>query len=143
MVELFPQTTEKEILKMIRETTREKTRFIILYRDQFTCQICGERDYSNSMWRKYSSHQIHHIYTNQNNDHNNLVTLCPKCHLSIHKGNWRNSPKMISFSLYKLDRQTIENALIFKEIIDFNQVWGKLGFHYIDDGIVRSRESTA
>ncbi len=49
-------------------------RFKVLERDEFKCQRCG-----------YAFLEVHHIDGNrENNDLNNLITLCRKCHFEIH-----------------------------------------------------------
>lgn len=57
-------------------------RYKVLERDEYTCQMCG------------NTHQlvIHHIDNSgqsdePNNDIDNLVTLCRRCHINIHKIN--------------------------------------------------------
>ncbi len=46
----------------------------VLERDEFKCQRCG-----------YAFLEVHHIDGNrENNDLNNLITLCRKCHFEIH-----------------------------------------------------------
>jgi len=59
----------------------------ILRRDNHTCQMC----------RKLSSKlHIHHIDQNKsNNCTENLVTLCPKCHLSIHGDHFQKYIKIL------------------------------------------------
>jgi len=43
-------------------------------RDEYTCQICGERENSKH-------HDVHHIdYNKQNNSPDNLILLCHSCH---------------------------------------------------------------
>ena len=47
----------------------------IFRRDKFICQICGKK-----------GTLIHHIDKNwQNNNFNNLVCLCNRCHLNLHR----------------------------------------------------------
>lgn len=56
---------------------REKVR----QRDNFKCQFCFKHE--NEFNRKLS---IHHIdYNKQNNDSNNLISLCVGCHLKTNK----------------------------------------------------------
>lgn len=51
-------------------------------RDNFECQLCGLKDGTNKQ-----KHHIHHIdYDKTNLDHNNLITLCQKCHNMTHNG---------------------------------------------------------
>jgi len=52
----------------------EKLRELIRERDNHKCFICGKKDY-----RKLS---VHHIdYNKKNNNPNNLISLCNKCHI--------------------------------------------------------------
>jgi len=49
-----------------------------LRRDNYRCQVCGRKKGSVNVL-------IHHINgNNQNNDPENLVTLCVGCHLRLH-----------------------------------------------------------
>lgn len=50
-----------------------------LERDNYTCQACGFR---HVKWQ-----EVHHLDDNHaNNDHDNLATLCPYCHMVQHFG---------------------------------------------------------
>ena len=86
----FSEKTKEKLLRKIKrndktlsnaaeimETNLDKnSRKIILERDNFTCQYCRKREY----YFKSSLH-IHHIdYNPNNNDFDNLITLCPRCH---------------------------------------------------------------
>jgi 5-methylcytosine-specific restriction endonuclease McrA len=47
-------------------------------RDKYICQICGVSSIEDKL-------EVHHIdYKPVNNDHNNLITICQKCHHQIH-----------------------------------------------------------
>lgn len=63
------------------EALDEATRFAVLDRDDYQCQVCGRRG---------EEHQrIHHVvYRSQGGGHDltNLVTVCWKCHAEIHDG---------------------------------------------------------
>lgn len=49
-------------------------RISIRERDNYTCQICGEKQGDRA-------HSVHHIdYDKHNCNPNNLITLCTKCH---------------------------------------------------------------
>jgi 5-methylcytosine-specific restriction endonuclease McrA len=51
---------------------------LILARDNYLCQVCGQR-------RNHMS--VHHIDENpENHDENNLVTVCPTCHRGVIHG---------------------------------------------------------
>jgi len=60
---------------MIGHTKRK----LIKRRDGYVCQICG--------CRNHKILEIHHIIPKSqggNNDPDNLVTVCHKCHVKIH-----------------------------------------------------------
>jgi len=77
----------------MRAVVPEILRVKILIRDKFECQECGRYSYiKQNLWKKHSDHEIHHVYSNENNDPLNLITLCNKCHLKAHGGDWRNKP---------------------------------------------------
>jgi 5-methylcytosine-specific restriction endonuclease McrA len=59
-----------------------KSRYKILNRDFYICQLCGKHEMECQL-------HIHHIdYNKNNNDRNNLITLCCKC--NIKANNSRN-----------------------------------------------------
>ncbi len=65
------------------ETVRKE----IYKRDNYTCMVCkvkceSKRNYNNPD----NIIQCHHIekYNGENNNKNNLITVCLKCHLAIH-----------------------------------------------------------
>ena len=59
-----------------RINLKKSDKKIILERDNYTCRYCKKRDYHFK-----SSLHIHHIdYNPQNNDLDNLITLCFRCH---------------------------------------------------------------
>ena len=63
----------------------------VLNRDNYTCQICGEKD---------SGLEVHHIQFRSKNGSNrmdNLVTLCSNCHGKIHNGELEFSKPVKSF----------------------------------------------
>ncbi len=53
----------------------------IFERDDYTCQLCGQRG------GKLEPHHIYEfsLYPNKRFDVNNGITLCRKCHLEVHK----------------------------------------------------------
>ena len=122
---------------MTRVNVNDKFRFIILYRDCFTYQICGKYDYLNTLWSKYTSHEVHHIKTNQNNNFDNLITLCPKCHFKVHNNDWKNKPRLVNSSKVFVSSEMIENALLFKWLIDFKVKWG---ISYLEPYVIDRRE---
>lgn len=59
-----PYTTDWT--RTLRQSIRE--------RDRYTCQVCGEPQGDRAL-------QIHHIdYNKGNNNPDNLISLCPRCH---------------------------------------------------------------
>lgn len=63
----------------------KKLRKEIIMRDNYTCQLCFVKYYSKSL-------EVHHKDINKYNDNkNNLMTLCIKCHQEIHsiQKSWR------------------------------------------------------
>ena len=78
-------------------------RAIVLERDGYKCQRCG-----------YAFLEIHHIDGNRwNNDPNNLVTLCRKCHFEIHAMEYLRLP-----SYYQQERKFIETKISNRKHID-------------------------
>lgn len=68
----------------------EALRRAIRQRDNHQCQVCyaSECETKTGMWRIWRF-QVHHIdYNKRNNDPENLITLCHKCHL---RTNYRRS----------------------------------------------------
>jgi len=68
------------------ETLRQE----IYKRDKFICQDCGvrcigKRDYKQDSGKVIQCHHIENYKINNNNNLNNLITLCLKCHLTRHK----------------------------------------------------------
>jgi hypothetical protein len=60
-----------------------RMRKAIRERDDYTCQLCGE----------YPAFDIHHIdYNKKNNEPENLITLCRKCHIktNYNREYWKN-----------------------------------------------------
>lgn len=57
-------------------------------RDEYKCKICGikQRDLIDSNNKKYSL-IIHHInFNKKDNNINNLISLCRRCHIRLHNG---------------------------------------------------------
>ena len=51
----------------------------VLKRDKYTCQACGFQS------RRFQ--EVHHLDHDHNNNHpDNLATICPLCHMSMHMG---------------------------------------------------------
>ncbi len=61
-------------------------------RENYQCQICGDRDGKIFDSGVISEAQVHHIrYKNKGGENKpeNMVTLCDLCHAVIHKQRWR------------------------------------------------------
>lgn len=53
----------------------ETLKIAIRERDRYTCKLCGEKQGEKTF-------HVHHIdYNKKNCNPNNLITLCPNCHL--------------------------------------------------------------
>ncbi len=53
-----------------------RIRHLIRKRDHYKCQLCGFTEYQNNI-----ALSVHHIdYDKKNNNEDNLITLCQKCH---------------------------------------------------------------
>lgn len=67
----------------------------ILYRDNFTCQSCGEfhalkNGHGNYMPVSDSNLDVHHklfVCNGGSDEPENLITLCRHCHREVHKRN--------------------------------------------------------
>jgi len=84
--------------------SKEKNlRKIILERDNFTCKYCGRREYTF----KRSLHMHHIDYNHENNDVNNLITLCSRCHrnTNLNRAFWE---KYLKSLIDKKDKNDIE-----------------------------------
>lgn len=65
-----------------------------LIRDKYTCQKCGSNKLFNNFGRRILT--VHHLDNSRktgtlNNELDNLITLCKKCHWKIHHKNWSSS----------------------------------------------------
>ena len=86
-------------------------REIILKRDQLKCRLCG----------KSPSAQVHHIISRSkggNNDFNNLVTLCGKCHMLLSP-----VPDYVISKVWKIPLNKInsERLIVKKQINEFGK----------------------
>ena len=104
----------------------------VLNRDNYTCQICGEKD---------SRLEVHHIQFRSKGGSNrmdNLVTLCSNCHGKIHNGELEFTKRVKSFKhashmnimrkrLFEVLRSVFDNVFeTFGYLTKYNRE--KLGF---------------
>jgi 5-methylcytosine-specific restriction endonuclease McrA len=75
-----PVTMVKQVLnkKKWRKNPSDKTRALVLERDNHRCVECGCKD-------ELHLHHIHRLSDGGNNDPDNLMTLCYVCHMGKHK----------------------------------------------------------
>lgn len=74
-----PETWRTNIKENIGKEEWKKLRLRILKRDKYTCHYCG---FKSEKWQI-----VHHIDGNPNNNNeNNLETICPMCNLIHHAG---------------------------------------------------------
>lgn len=59
-------------------TAWQRTRQIVLQRDDYTCIACGHR--------AMKSMNVHHLFDSKTDDLENLATLCVACHAVMHIG---------------------------------------------------------
>lgn len=88
--------------KKKKESVSKEMREIISDRDKYVCQLCTHEDkenaYGNPQWDIIGSLHIHHIIPNGKATKSNLITLCDKCHRTVHlllylDNKWRWIPK--------------------------------------------------
>ena len=61
---------------------------LIKERDNYTCQICGEKEHpmKHQRYGEITNLRVHHIDEDiTNNLESNLITLCQVCHMRLHK----------------------------------------------------------
>ena len=79
----------------------DKVRLDIYRRDNFTCRQCGVRCVGRRGLKKENWHrliQCHHIKnfkTEIDNDQNNLITLCARCHIKEHSISCRKGKHLL------------------------------------------------
>ena len=72
----------------------EELRNVIRERDRFRCQVCHVKQNDNMK----RAHHVHHMDGDKNNnDLNNLITLCSVCHTKIHIGKDNENPAILAF----------------------------------------------
>lgn len=68
-----------------------RIRVEIFERDNYTCQDCGRKG-EWFFFRNYDL-DVHHMDGNgENNNYENLITLCDECHFNAHGRNWQHKP---------------------------------------------------
>jgi len=123
MEKILSETFEKEKMNMSesRSIGPEK-RWIVLFRDNFTCQRCGKKGtFRLTPWGREhplgkfcANLEVHHIHGPISDDYDNLITLCSECHLAVHAGSWKNKPIEI------FTPNPISEEIIRKAIEDYN-----------------------
>jgi 5-methylcytosine-specific restriction endonuclease McrA len=98
----------------------ETLRVIVLKRDNYTCQICGKK-------KKVEVHHKDRTGSNRlakemNNDLDNLITLCHKCHLIL------DCP-IGGFSKGKSEEKTERNQMIMRMLKSHTQTQVSRKFH--------------
>ena len=73
-----------------REYEGRNFRAKVLWRDNYTCQHCGEKEELNA-------HHIRAKIDGGGDTPKNGITLCKKCHDSLHAGEWKLEKKPVTF----------------------------------------------
>ena len=93
----------------------------VLNRDNYTCQICGEKD---------TRLEVHHIQFRSKGGSNmmdNLVTLCLDCHKQIHSGGLVFDKKIKSFK-HASHMNIMRSRLVEELRLDFGNVFETFGY---------------
>lgn len=93
----------------------------VLSRDNYTCQICGEKD---------SKLEVHHIQFRSKGGSNrmdNLVTLCCDCHKQIHSGGIVFDKKIKSFK-HASHMNIMRSRLVEELRLEFGNVFETFGY---------------
>lgn len=93
----------------------------VLNRDNYTCQICGEKD---------TRLEVHHIQFRSKGGSNridNLVTLCRDCHKQIHSGGLVFDKKIKSFKPAS-HMNIIRSRLVEELRLEFGNVFETFGY---------------
>lgn len=93
----------------------------VLNRDNYTCQICGEKD---------TRLEIHHIQFRSKGGSNrmdNLVTLCRDCHKQIHSGGLVFDKKIKSFK-HASHMNIMRSRLVEELRLEFGNVFETFGY---------------
>jgi len=90
----------------------------VLYRDKYTCQICG---------KKHTRLEVHHIvYKSQGgtDDENNLITLCEDCHSKVHDGQIILTKKPRKMNLKYATHMSIIKSQLLKVYPETTETFG-------------------
>ena len=115
--------------EQIKSPKWQKRRLEILQRDDFTCQMCGDKD---------KTLHVHHLYYDNEKEYweyedLNLITLCEDCHSEEHDCDKESINDSLTF-LRKCGLTSIEiNALL--DSIYFDIIHGKTPVVDITKGI--------
>ena len=93
----------------------------VLNRDNYTCQICGEKD---------TRLEVHHIQFRSKGGSNrmdNLVTLCRNCHKQIHSGGLVFDKKIKSFK-HASHMNIMRSRLVEELRLEFGNVFETFGY---------------
>lgn len=93
----------------------------VLNRDNYTCQICGEKD---------TRLEVHHIQFRSKGGSNrmdNLVTLCRDCHKQIHSGGLLFDKKIKSFK-HASHMNIMRSRLVEELRLEFGNVFETFGY---------------
>ena len=93
----------------------------VLNRDNYTCQICGEKD---------TRLEVHHIQFRSKGGSNrmdNLVTLCRDCHKQIHSGGLVFDKKIKSFK-HASHINIMRSRLVEELRLEFGNVFETFGY---------------
>lgn len=93
----------------------------VLNRDNYTCQICGEKD---------TRLEVHHIQFRSKGGSNrmdNLVTLCRDCHKQIHSGGLVFDKKIKSFK-HASHMNIMRSRLVEELRLEFGNVFETFGY---------------
>ncbi len=127
MFELRPGITNPNQWEPRRPPVSEwnRIRKVVLERDNFTCISCGHRALK---WM-----HVHHVSQSEDNDPQNLTTLCVACHAVMHMGRslqygtieiWKSSLSQVE--IIRASREEIRKGLSLTEInAQFNLKKGK------------------
>ncbi len=99
----------------------------VLNRDNYTCQFCNSK----------KDLIVHHITYNNlfNETLNDLITICYKCHIKVHRKGDINTPEFVRVNYYEEKRNRLNiisfeefNLLISKSKNEDTKFYIKLGF---------------